>query len=364
MKLVIFGLSVSSSWGNGHATLWRGLIRALASRGHRVVFFEKNEPFYALHRDHGSGYGFELVVYEQWEDIRGLAVDHVREADAVIVTSYCKDALAAQSLLVESDFHPRIFYDLDTPVTLSGIEKGSMPFYIGDELLSAYDLVISYTGGSSLDKLRTVLSARNALPLYGWVDPEVHRPVFSDSRFKSLLSYLGTYAQDRQEKLSKFLFDTAGVKRDEKFVVGGALYPESFEWMHNISFLRHITPSEHPSFYCSGRFTLNITRAEMARCGYCPSARIFEAAACGVPIISDRWKGMERFLVPGEEIVTVEQTDEVLGALDMSEEERLRISKRARQRTLEEHTAFHRAMELERMIGVSHHLKEYGLCGE
>lgn len=360
MKLVIFGLSVSSSWGNGHATLWRGLIRALTSKGHRVVFFERDEPFYSLHRDFASGYRFELILYDCWKNVAVSALRHIKEADAVIVTSYCKDALSALEQLRDSDYHPRIFYDMDTPVTLSGVGKGNWPFYIGKEMLSEYDLVISYTGGSSLDDLKTVLAARKAVPLYGWVDPGVHRPVPLDPRFRCHLSYLGTYARDRQSKLEALLVNVARMRKEQQFLIGGALYPESIEWEKNISFVRHVKPSEHPAFYCSGRFTLNITRAEMVKCGYCPSARIFEAAACGVPIVSDRWKGMEQFLLPGEEIITVEKTEDALEALDMSEEQRRRISERARQRTLDEHTAFNRVAELEKMIGLSYRLQEAG----
>ncbi|MFW5812797.1 MAG: CgeB family protein [Fibrobacterota bacterium] len=358
MKLVIFGLSVSSSWGNGHATLWRGLIRALVSRGHRVVFFERDEPFYSLHRDYGSGRGFELVLYDRWENVATSALRHIKESDAVIVTSYCRDALAALERLKESDYHPRIFYDMDTPVTLSGVGNGKRPFYIGEELLFDYDLVISYTGGRSLKDLKTVLLARRTVPLYGWVDPEVHRPVPSESRFSCHLSYLGTYARDRQSKLEALMFDVARIRKNHRFLIGGALYPESFKWEKNIRFVRHVKPSEHPAFYCSSRFTLNITRARMAECGYCPSARIFEAAACGVPIVSDRWSGMEQFLVPGEEIVTVENTRDVLDALDMSEWQRMRIREKARQRTLDEHTAFNRVAELERVIGLTYRLQE------
>ncbi len=350
MKLVVFGLSVSSAWGNGHATLWRGLIKALVRRGHTVEFFERDEPFYASHRDFGSFKNFKLQLYGEWESIVEKATREVKGADAVIVTSYCRDALSVLEILKNTDVHPRVFYDLDTPVTLGSIRNGTTPFYIGDNGLSDYDLVISYTGGTSLDGLKQVLKAQRTVPLFGWVDENSHLSVKPSSQFSGILSYLGTYAQDRQGKLDAFFLKVAGKMPGQRFVIGGALYPEKFPFGENVVFMRHVPPSDHPSFYCSSSFTLNITRSDMATCGFCPSARIFEAAACGTPIISDNWQGLENFLIPGEEIVTVQTTADVIDALKMSESERKLIAHRARMHVLEEHTAYQRAIELEKIL--------------
>ncbi len=350
MKLVIFGLTVSSSWGNGHATLWRGLIRALGARGHQVVFFERDVPYYASHRDLTEVPGGQLLLYTNWEDVRGRAKEHLAGADVGIVTSYCPDALAATALVISADVGLRVFYDLDTPVTLSHLRAGKDVTYIGPGGLADFDLVLSYTGGAALDELKDQLRARRVAPLYGSVDPAVHRPVPPVEAYRADLSYLGTYAEDRQKTLEQLFIAPAKQLPEQKFLIGGALYPEAFPWTANIFFARHVAPAEHPGFFCSSRLTLNVTRQAMAQMGYCPSGRLFEAAACGTPIISDRWAGLEDFFEPNSEILVAESTDQVVSALQLPRDQLQRISTAARERTLAEHTAAQRALDLERAL--------------
>ncbi|HET6228502.1 MAG TPA: glycosyltransferase [Longimicrobiaceae bacterium] len=347
MKLVIFGLSVSSSWGNGHATLWRGLCRALAARGHDVVFFERDVPYYAAHRDLWELPGGELVLYPGWEGVLPAARRHLADADAAIVTSYCADGVAATELVLSSAVPVRAFYDLDTPVTLDALRSGRPVEYIGPDGLAGFDLVLSYTGGAALTELRTRLGARRVAPLYGSVDPDVHRPAAPVEQFRADLSYLGTYAADRQAALQELLIDAARVLPERRFLIGGALYPADFPWAPNIFFLRHLSPDQHPAFYCSSSLTLNVTRKAMAEMGYCPSGRLFEAAACGVPILSDWWEGLDAFFTPGGEILVGRTTGDTVDALAMDAGELARISRAARERTLDEHTAARRAAELE-----------------
>lgn len=348
MKLVIFGLTVSSSWGNGHATLWRGLCRALARRGHDVVFFERDVPYYARYRDMNElPGGGHLVLYSDWEEILPAARRHLAEADAGMVTSYCPDGVAATELLVESPVGLRVFYDLDTPVTLDRLRAGESVDYLGPRQLRDFDLVLSYTGGRALDLLQSTLGARRVAPLYGHVDPDVHCPAEADPAFAADLSYLGTYAADRQEALETLLVEPARRLPTMRFLIGGAQYPESFPWVDNIFFVQHLDPPQHPAFYASCRLTLNVTRRAMREMGYCPSGRLFEAAACGAPVLSDRWQGIERFFTPGEEILLADETEETIGALRLSDDALERIARRARERTLEEHTAWNRAGELE-----------------
>jgi spore maturation protein CgeB len=304
------------------------------------------------------------VLYGQWEGVRGRAEDEVRGADAVIVTSFCHDAPSVLDLLLAVGSSVKVFYDLDTPVTLSSVRNGKLPPYIGPRRLSDFDMVISYTGGESLEGLKGLLGARRVATLYGWVDPESHRPVPVNPDYAGILSYLGTYAPDRQDKLQELFISVAERLPAERFILGGAQYPSSFPWRDNVMFTYHVPPPEHPAFFCSSLFTLNITRSDMAQYGFCPSARLFEAASCGVPILSDRWSGLELFLSPGSEVVTVSTTREVMEALLMSEEERLRIVGRARERTLSEHTAFHRALELEMILEIARRPMEASLCGE
>ncbi len=347
MKLVIFGLTISSSWGNGHATVWRGLCRALIRRGHRVVFFERDVPYYAAHRDVSEIPGGQLKLYPDWTAILPEARRQLADADVGMVTSYCPDGIAASDLVLSSPARLRVFYDLDTPVTLQRLRTGSPLTYIGPGGLSAFDLVLSFTGGAALEALQTDLGARRVTPLYGSVDPEVHRPVPAMESYRADLSYLGTYAEDRQEALNQLFLEPARRLPHQRFVIGGAQYPAEFPWAENIYFVRHLPPSEHPAFYCSSRLTLNVTRRAMAEMGYCPSGRLFEAAACGTPILSDWWEGLDTFFEPGAEILVARTTAGVIGALELPRADLEAIARAARERTLAEHTAEQRAAALE-----------------
>jgi spore maturation protein CgeB len=350
MKLVIFGLTISSSWGNGHATLWRGLCKALARRGHQVVFFERDVPYYALNRDLMALPQGELCLYQSWDDALPRARWHLARADVAMVTSYCPDGVAAADAVLESHVEVRTFYDLDTPVTLARLEAGEPVEYIGPRGLGEFDLVLSYTGGRALTELQARLGARRVAPLYGSVDPDLYRRTEPAPQYRADLSYMGTYAADRQPALEQLLVEPARRLPERRFLIGGAQYPEAFPWTGNIFFVRHLPPGEHPAFYSSSRLTLNITRAAMARMGYCPSGRLFEAAACGAPILSDAWEGLDAFFRPGAEVLVAHDTDSAIAALEVSAAELARIASLARQRTLEEHTADRRALELERAI--------------
>lgn len=355
MKLVIFGLAVSSSWGNGHATLWRGLIAALAARGHRVAFFERDQPFYASHRDLATlPCGAELLLYTDWEQVLPTARRQLAEADAALVTSYCPDGIAAGRLVLDSRVPVRAYYDLDTPVTLERLRSGEPLESIGPEGLGGYDLVLSYTGGAALEALRSELGARQAVPLYGSVDPALHHPVPAREEYRAHLSYLGTYAASRQAALERLFLAPARRRPDLRFVLGGAQYPREFGWTANLFFVRHLPPAEHPAFYSSSALTLNVTRAPMAALGWCPSGRLFEAAACGTPVLSDDWPGLGDFFRPGEELLVAGSTEQVLEALERPAEELARIGRRARERTLAEHTAARRAEQLVALLQAVH----------
>jgi len=350
MKLVIFGLTISSSWGNGHATLWRGLCRALGARGHDVTFFERNVPYYAAHRDTASPEGCRLALYDSWEDVRPDAEATLSDADVGMVTSYCPDSRDACDLLLESRAM-RVFYDLDTGVTLSALRGGERVPYLPADGLAKFDLVLSYTGGRALDELRTQLGARQVAPLYGSVDPERHRPSpASNDLPRGHLSYLGTYAADRQDRLEALFIEPARRRPDSRFIIGGSQYPPDFPWTRNIFYVSHMPPPRHPAFYSSSTLTLNVTRAAMADFGYCPSGRLFEAAACGAPILSDTWEGLEHFFEPGREILVARNTDEALAALDLPDSELAGVARHARERTLAEHTADARARDFEGLI--------------
>ena len=353
MRICVFGLTISSSWGNGHATLWRGLVAALARRGHDVVFFERDQPFYAENRDLHALPAGELVLYAAWDDVRVRAEAAIAEADVAIVTSYCPDALAATALVREAPRALRVFYDLDTPVTLSRLRRGEDLGYVGPDGLRGFDLVLSYTGGGALDALRERLGAVRVAPLYGHVDPAVHRPVAPLERFRADLSYLGTYAADRQAALETLFVEPARAMADRRFLIGGAQYPADFPWTANIFFVRHLPPAEHPAFFASGRLTLNVTRDAMAAMGWCPSGRLFEAAACGAPILSDTWEGLDAFFEPGREILVASEGRDAVEAIGTDDAELRRIARAARERVLAEHTSDRRVLDFERALDAS-----------
>jgi spore maturation protein CgeB len=330
--------------------LWRGLCRALAQRGHRVVFFEQDVPYYAANRDLFEISGGELVLYDTWDSVRHRAVAEVADADAAMVTSYCPHGIEATEVVVNEGRGTRVFYDLDTPVTLARLKAGESVKYIGPRGLGDFDLVLSYTGGAALDVLRAELGARHVAALYGHVDPDVHRPVAPLHHYRSDLSYLGTYAADRQEALESLLVAPARQRSKQRFLIGGAQYPQDFPWSDNIFFVRHLPPSEHPAFFSSSRLTLNVTRQAMAEMGWCPSGRLFEASACGTPVLSDSWEGLEAFFEPGREILVARTTEDAVTALDVSDAELQRIAIASRERTLSEHTSARRAEELERLL--------------
>jgi spore maturation protein CgeB len=351
MKLVIFGLSVSSSWGNGHATLWRGLLAGLADLGHRVVFYERDVPYYAEHRDLAQlSASHRLRLYGSWAGVAAEAAREVADADAAIVTSYCPDGPAASDLVLGSAARVRVFYDLDTPVTLARLDQGDRVEYLPANGLGGFDLVLSFTGGLALDELRRRLGATRVAPLYGSVDPGVHRPAAPDPACAADLSYLGTYAEDRQTALDRFFLQPARLRPSMRFLIGGSLYPQNFGWEPNLYYVRHVPPRAHSAFYASSRLTLNITRGAMAAMGYCPSGRLFEAAACGAAVITDSWNGLDEFFAPGTELIVARSTDDVLAALDMPPADLARIGAAARERALAAHTARHRAVELEQLL--------------
>lgn len=356
MKIVIFGLTISSSWGNGHATLLRGLFRALVARGHRIIFFERDVPYYAAHRDLTELEGCELILYTDWPEALPPARKALDSADVGMVTSYCPDGRAASELVLSSKVPLRAFYDLDTPVTLESLRAGQTVSYLPPQGLGDFDFVLSYTGGAALSELQTRLGARHVAPLYGSVDPDVHRPVAPVTAYEADISYLGTYAEDRQAALEELFIEPARRNPQYRFLIGGSKYPENFPWTANINYVQHVPPPAHPSFYCSSPMTLSVTRRAMAEMGFCPSGRLFEAAACGTPVVSDMWEGLEQFFTPGAEIIIVYKAGDVTRALALPREELARVARAARERVLDEHTATRRAVELEKILDATKQL--------
>ena len=346
LRIVILGLSITSSWGNGHATTYRGLVRELVRRGHEVLFLERDVPWYAQHRDLPDPPFGRTALYA---DLAGLRRDHaadVAQADLVIVGSFVPDGVAVGDWVQSEAPGRTAFYDIDTPVTLAALARGGGTSYLEARQIAGYDMYLSFTGGPTLERLECDFGSPAARVLYCSVDPELYypEPVAQDCD----LGYMGTYSDDRQPTLEALLLEPARRWPQGRFEVAGAQYPEGIAWPANVRYTAHLPPAQHRAFYNRQRFTLNVTRADMIRAGWSPSVRIFEAAACGTPIVSDRWDGIESLLVPGEEIFLADKPGDVLALLrDLPDEERRAAGERARRRILAEHTAAHRAAELE-----------------
>jgi spore maturation protein CgeB len=345
--IAVIGLSITSSWGNGHATTYRSLLRQLAARGHRITFLERDLPWYAEHRDLPRPGFCRLELYAGPADLEKRFTSVVSAADVVLVGSYVPEGIAVGEWVCATARGLRVFYDIDTPVTLASLERGDAE-YISRELVAAYDLYLSFTGGPTLARLERELGARDARALYCSVDPDLYRPEPRASRWD--LGYLGTYSDDRQPLLERLLTAPAAARPQQRFVVAGAQYPASIRWPANVERFEHVAPPQHCAFYNEQRLTLNVTRADMRAAGYSPSVRLFEAAACGTPIISDSWPGLETFFEPGTEALIASSSDEVLDHLGKSPAELQRIAERARRRVLEGHTAKVRAQELEEHV--------------
>jgi spore maturation protein CgeB len=348
LKLLVLGLSLSSSWGNGHATTYRALLRAFAARGHAVTFLERDVPWYAENRDLADPEWCRLAFYRHLKDLARVSGE-IASADAVLVGSYVPEGVAVARLVQRLARGATAFYDIDTPVTLAKLSRGDHE-YLSPEVIPGFDVYLSFTGGPVLDTLRRRYGAPAAEVLYCSADAARYRPVPGAKR-RWDLSYLGTYSPDRQPVLERLLLEPARRAPELRFVVAGPQYPADIAWPSNVERLEHVGPADHPEFYAASRWTLNVTREDMVRWGWSPSVRLFEAAACGTPVISDPWNGLETLFRPEAEIILADGADDVLAVLrDTGAARRDAVAEAARRRVLGAHTADHRAAELERHL--------------
>ncbi len=346
MKIVVLGLSLSSSWGNGHATTYRGLLLELALRGHEIHFLERDVPWFADNRDLTELPGVHLHFYASLDELEDRHLCDVRNADAVIVGSYVPDGIEVGNLVLENATGVTAFYDIDTPVTLAALRRGQTD-YLSAGQIARYRVYLSFTGGPTLQELERRWHSPAARPLYCAVDP---RAYYRESNVSPSwdLGYLGTYSSDRQPSLERLLLEPARRSSTHRFIVAGPQYPSAIAWPANVERIEHLPPAEHRRFYNRQRFTLNLTRADMIAAGWSPSVRLFEAAACGTPIVSDYWPGLENFFTPGHEILLAHSASEVDRILrDLSPSVAAELGRAAQRRVLAQHTAAHRAMELE-----------------
>jgi spore maturation protein CgeB len=346
MKIVVVGLSITSSWGNGHASTYRALVRALAGRGHHVLFLERDLPWYRANRDLPHPPYCRLGLFQETRDLGRWYAEDISTADLVIIGSYVPDGSEVIDVVQRIALGCTAFYDIDTPVTLAALRRGKAE-YLDRRQIPWFDLYLSFTGGPTLQRLEQEFEARRARALYCSVDAEAYLPSPAMVRDYDL-GYLGTYSTDRQPTLDTLLNQPARAWPEGRFVVAGPQYPASVRFAPNVERIIHVPPAGHSAFYNRSRFTLNITRRDMIEAGYSPSVRLFEAAACGTPIISDRWHGLNTLFVLGQEILLADTAADVLAYLrDLPEADRQRVGQRGRERVLGSHTSTHRATELE-----------------
>jgi spore maturation protein CgeB len=340
VRVVVLGLSITSSWGNGHATNYRALVRALAARGHDVLFLERDAPWYAAHRDLPEPPYGRTALYGSADELREEHAAELARADLVLLGSYVPDGVGVASWAVDAAGGAVAFYDIDTPVTVVTLERGTCE-YLVPELLPRFDLYLSFSAGPILTRLERQFGVRRAVAFHCFVDPEAHRPVEAERRWDA--GYLGTYGGDRQPALERLVLDPARSRRDLRFVVAGPQYPPEVAWPANVERIEHLPPPQHSHFYAQQRLTVSVTREDMRRAGWSPSVRLFEAAACAVPVVTDFWPGLERFFEPDREILV----EDTLARLALDDDDLRAVGERARARVLAEHTAAHRVDALE-----------------
>ena len=354
MKITIFGLSITSSWGNGHATTFRALCQALHRRGHRIVFFERNVEWYQNNRDLPHPEYCEVRIFENWREVLPSVKTELHNSDVAMVGSYFPDGIAALEEVLESNVPVKTFYDIDTPITVRSLRENGRADYLLKSHLPKLDIYFSFTGGPMLQHLQEDFGVPFAVPLYCSVDPDKYRELPVDPRFACDMSYMGTYAPDRQPKIDELLCTPARKLPEKKFIVAGPQYPSPIQWPENVERIMHLNPRHHAQLYSSSRITLNVTRREMVLAGYSPSVRLFEAAACGAAIASDNWPGLETFFTPGREILLATGSSDIIRYLgNYSNSELRRIGRAARDRVLISHTSNVRAREFEHAVEIA-----------
>jgi spore maturation protein CgeB len=351
MKIAFFASSLVSSYWNGAATYYRGIVRALAGRGHGVTFYEPDAYGRQLHRDIDDPPWAEVVV---WEPTAGRARELVRGTRAadIVVKASGVGVLDAEleHAVAHLDGPARVFWDVDAPATLARVEgdEGD-PFR---ELIPAYDLVLTYGGGAPVVDRYRGLGARDCIPVYNAVDPETHHSVPADERFAGDLAFLGNRLPDREARVDEFFVRAAELAPERRFVIGGSGW-EDKPLPPNVRMLGHVGTSDHNALNSTPLAVLNVTRDSMVENGWSPATRVFEAAGAGACLITDAWEGIELFLEPGEEVLVAEDGDGVSGHVrGLTRDMARRIGRAARERVLHEHTYAHRAEQVEAILGV------------
>lgn len=353
LDIAFFGSSLVSSYWNGAATYYRGLLHALARRGHRITFYEPDAYDRQKHRDMADPAWARVVVYpvEESDSVLRVVEQASARADLVVKASGvgAHDALLEEAVLARRRPGARVvFWDVDAPATLDRLLADPLdPFHA---LIPRYDLVLTYGGGRPVIEAYEALGAARCAPIYNALDPETHHPVPAEPAYAAALGFLGNRLPDRERRVDEFFLKPAAARPSLAFLLGGSGW-ENKSLPGNVRRLGHVGSAFHNAFNCSSRVVLNINRDSMARYGFSPPTRLFEAAGAGACLVTDRWEGVELFLEPGHEVLVASDGEEVADWLDqLSPARAAAIGRAARRRILAHHTYAHRVVELERLL--------------
>jgi spore maturation protein CgeB len=354
LRIAFFGSSLVSAYWNGAATYYRGIIRALAERGHRITFYEPDAYDRQKNRDIADPTWAKVVVYENRAEAAERCIEEARGSDLVVKASGVGvfDTLLEKRVLELRERGTRVvFWDVDAPATLERLqENAGDPFRA---LVPQYDFILTYGGGQPVVDAYASLGAQTCVPIYNALDPTTHHPVPAEPRFQAELAFLGNRLPDREARVEEFFLRPAEKLPGLKFLFGGAGWDDKPR-SANVRYLGHVFTRDHNALNCTPRAVLNVSRDSMARFGYSPATRVFEAAGAGACIITDAWKGIELFLKPGREVLVANSGDEVIQILSsLSSEHAREIGEAARTRVLGEHTYAHRAVQVEQVLGIA-----------
>lgn len=352
LRIAFFGSSLVSSYWNGAATYYRGIVRALHQHGHRVTFYEPDAFERQQHRDIDDPDWAEVVVYSAASEAHAArALERAKGADLIVKASGVGvfDEFLEREILALQTPNTRVaFWDVDAPATLERMHANP------DDALRAhiprYDMVLTYGGGQRVIDAYLALGARECVPIYNALDPDTHFPVPIDYQFAADLSFLGNRLPDREARVGRFFFEAARQAPEFDYLLGGSGW-DDVELTSNVKRLGHVSTRDHNAVNCSARMVLNVNRDSMVRFGWSPPTRVFEAAGAGACLITDAWEGIEMFLEPGSEVLVAEGPEQVNDYLrTIGPVQSRQIGERARERLLSEHTYAHRALQLERLL--------------
>jgi spore maturation protein CgeB len=351
MRIAFFGSSLVSAYWNGACTYYRGIVRALDARGHRVTFYEPDAFDRQQHRDIDDPDWAEVVVYEPRDERAVREVVAAAEADVAVKASGVGvyDAVLEEAVAELEGPEARIFWDVDAPATLASME--SDPESPLRELVGRYDMVLTYGGGQPVIDRYLALGARSCTPVYNALDPETHHPEPPRLGLARDLAFLGNRLPDREARVEEFFFGAVEALPQRSFVLGGNGWEERVAGLGNVRYLGHVPPGDHNALNRSALAVLNVSRESMAANGFSPATRVFEAAGAGACLITDEWEGVEEFLTPGEEVLVARSGAEVAELLEGLDRERARtIGEAALERILAEHTYDRRAEQVEAVL--------------